>query len=62
MNAYGKLAGLIVGLVFGWIWIQAGFADAVLVLVTGLIGSAIGAVLTGEVDLVAFLAQRNRPR
>lgn len=59
---YGKLAGLIVGLVFGWIWIQAGFADAVLVMVVGLIGSAIGAVLTGEVDLADIVARRSRPR
>jgi uncharacterized membrane protein len=60
MNAYGKLAGLIVGLVFGWIWIQAGFADAVLVMVVGLVGSAIGAVATGEVDLAEILARRSR--
>lgn len=62
MNTYGELAGLIIGLVFGWIWIQVGFADAVLVMVVGLIGSAIGAVVTGEVDLVAMLTQRSRRR
>ncbi len=60
MVTYGKLAGLIVGLVFGWVWIQSGFADAVLVLVTGLIGYYVGAVLTGDLDLADFLARRRR--
>ncbi|GAC1523100.1 MAG: hypothetical protein NVS2B16_31220 [Chloroflexota bacterium] len=57
---FGKLAGLIVGLVFGWVWIQDSFADAVLVALTGLIGYLIGAVLTGEIDVVEVLARRRR--
>lgn len=62
MQGLGKLAGLIAGLVFGIIWILANFADAVLVLVTGLIGNYIGAVLSGDVDLIEVLARRRRPR
>ena len=53
-----KLAGLIVGLVFGWVWIQDSFADAVLVALTGLIGYLVAAVLTGEIDILDYLARR----
>jgi hypothetical protein len=53
-----KLAGLIVGLVFGWVWIQDSFADAVLVGLTGLIGYFVAAVLTGEIDVADYLARR----
>ena len=53
-----KIAGLIVGLVFGWVWIQDSFADAVLVALTGLIGYLVAAVLTGEIDILDYLARR----
>jgi len=53
----GKYIGLIVGLVFGGVWIFGSFAEAVLILVTGLIGSFIGAVLTGEVDILQLLTR-----
>jgi xanthosine utilization system XapX-like protein len=60
MQGLGRYAGLIVGLVFGVIWVRDGFADAVLVAVVGLIGYYVGAVLSGEIDLVEMLARRNR--
>ena len=58
MQGLGKLAGLIVGLVFGVIWVRDGFADAVLVAVVGIIGYYVGAVLTGEIELADILARR----
>ena len=58
MQGLGKLAGLVAGLVFGIIWVVGGFADAVLVLVTGGIGYAIAAVMSGEVDLTEILTHR----
>ena len=60
MQGLGKLAGLIVGLVFGIVWVQDTFADAVLVAVAGLVGYYVGAVLSGEVDVADFLARRSR--
>jgi xanthosine utilization system XapX-like protein len=60
MQGLGRYAGLIVGLVFGVIWVRDGFADAVLVAVVGLIGYYVGAVLSGEIDLVEMLARRTR--
>jgi xanthosine utilization system XapX-like protein len=60
MQGLGRYAGLIVGLVFGVIWVRDGFADAVLVVVVGLVGYYVGAVLSGEIDLVETLARRNR--
>jgi len=56
----GGLTGLIVGLVFGVIWVKDSFADAVLVLVVGVIGYYVGAVLSGEIDIVEILARRSR--
>ena len=58
MQGLGKLAGLIVGLVFGVIWVRDSFADAVLVAVVGIIGYYVGAVLTGEIELADILARR----
>ncbi|MGH2447087.1 MAG: DUF2273 domain-containing protein [Chloroflexota bacterium] len=55
MTGIGKLCGLIVGLVFGIIWVIANFADAVLVLVLGIIGYYVGAFLAGEINLAGFL-------
>jgi len=46
--------------VFGVIWIKDSFADAVLVLVVGVIGYYVGAVLSGEIDIVEILARRSR--
>jgi len=60
MQGLGRYAGLIVGLVFGVIWVRDGFADAVLVAVVGLIGYYVGAILSGDIDLVDMLARRNR--
>jgi len=56
----GGLTGLIVGLVFGVIWVRDSFADAVLVLVVGVVGYYVGAVLSGEIDMVEILARRSR--
>jgi xanthosine utilization system XapX-like protein len=58
MQGLGRLAGLIVGLVFGVIWVRNSFADAVLVAVVGIIGYYVGAVLTGEIELADILARR----
>ena len=58
MQGLGRLAGLIVGLVFGVIWVWNSFADAVLVVVVGMIGYNVGAVVTGEIDLADTLARR----
>jgi xanthosine utilization system XapX-like protein len=58
MQGLGKLAGLIVGLVFGVIWVRDSFADAVLVALVGIIGYYVGAVLTGEIELADILARR----
>jgi xanthosine utilization system XapX-like protein len=58
VQGLGRLAGLIVGLVFGVIWVRDGFADAVLVAVVGIIGYYVGAVLTGEIDLADILVRR----
>lgn len=58
MQGLGRLAGLIVGLVFGVIWVRDSFADAVLVAVVGIIGYYVGAVLTGDIDLADILARR----
>ena len=58
MQGLGKFAGLIVGLVFGVIWVRDGFADAVLVALVGIIGYYVGAVLTGEIELADILARR----
>jgi xanthosine utilization system XapX-like protein len=58
MQGLGRYAGLIVGLVFGVIWVRDSFADAVLVAVVGLIGYFVGAVLSGDIDLVELLARR----
>ena len=59
MQRFGRYAGLIVGLVFGVIWVRDNFADAVLVAVVGLIGYIVGAVLSGGTDQVEMLARRN---
>jgi xanthosine utilization system XapX-like protein len=56
----GKLAGLIVGLVFGWVWVQDSFADAVLVALTGLLGYLVAAIATGEIDVIDILARRRQ--
>jgi len=56
----GGLTGLIVGLVFGVIWVRDSFADAVLVVVVGVIGYYVGAVLSGEIDIAEILARRSR--
>ena len=58
MQGLGRFAGLIIGLVFGVIWVRDSFADAVLVAVVGIIGYYVGAVLTGEIDLADILARR----
>ena len=58
MQGLGRLAGLIVGLVFGVIWVRDSFADAVLVALVGIIGYYVGAVLTGEIELADILARR----
>jgi len=55
-----KLAGLIVGLVFGWVWISSSFQNAVVVALLGLIGYYVGAFLTGDLDLSQVLNRRNR--
>ena len=60
MQRLGGLTGLIVGLVFGVIWVRDSFADAVLVLVVGVVGYYVGAVLSGEIDMVEILARRSR--
>ncbi len=60
MQGLGRYAGLIVGLVFGVIWVRDSFADAVLVTVVGLIGYFVGAVLSGDFDLIEILARRRR--
>lgn len=62
MLRLGKFAGLIAGLVFGIMWVKVGLADAVLVLVVGLIGLYIGALLTGEVDLAALVGRFDRSK
>jgi uncharacterized membrane protein len=62
VQGLGKFAGLIAGLVFGIIWVKIGLADAVLVLVVGLIGLYIGAVVTGEADLAALVGRFDRSR
>jgi len=54
------LVGLIIGLVFGVIWIHDSFADAVLVGIVGLIGTYVGAIVSGEVNIVEVLARRGR--
>jgi uncharacterized membrane protein len=59
MQGLGRFAGLVAGLVFGILWIKVGLADAVLVLVIGLLGLCIGGVVTGEIDVVALLARIN---
>ncbi len=58
MQGLGRYAGLIVGLVFGVIWVRGSFADAVLVAVVGLIGYYVGAVLSGDIDVMEILARR----
>ncbi|MDQ2743149.1 MAG: hypothetical protein M3Z66_12765 [Chloroflexota bacterium] len=60
MQRLGGLTGLIVGLVFGVIWVRDSFADAVLVVVVGVIGYYVGAVLSGEIDIAEILARRSR--
>ena len=58
MQGLGKFAGLLVGLVFGVIWVHDSFADAVLVAVVGIIGYYVGAMVAGEIDLADILARR----
>ena len=58
MHGLGKLAGLIAGLVFGIVWIFGNFAEAILVLTTGLMGHYIAAILGGDLDVMEFLARR----
>lgn len=57
MQAIGKYIGLIVGLVFGGVWIFGSFGEAVLILVAGFIGYYAGAILTGEIDLLQVLTR-----
>ena len=47
---------------FGIIWVELNFADAVLVLVVGLIGLYVGGVVTGEIALGDVVARVNRSR
>lgn len=54
------MTGLIVGLVFGVVWVRDSFADAVLVAVVGIVGYYVGSILSGEIDLGEILARRNR--
>ena len=60
MLRVGGLTGLIVGLVFGVVWVRDSFADAVLVAVVGIVGYYVGSILSGEIDLGEILARRNR--
>ncbi|GAC1643587.1 MAG: hypothetical protein NVS4B2_33280 [Chloroflexota bacterium] len=60
VQGLGRFVGLIVGLVFGVIWVQDSFADAVLVAVVGLIGYFVGAVLSGDIDVGELLARFSR--
>jgi len=46
--------------VFGVIWVRDSFADAVLVVVVGVIGYYVGAVLSGEIDIAEILTRRSR--
>jgi uncharacterized membrane protein len=62
MQGVGKIAGLIAGLVFGIIWVELNFADAVLVLVLGLIGLYVGGVVSGEIALGDVVTRLNRSR
>ena len=62
MLGAGRIAGLIAGLVFGIIWVELNFADAVLVLVLGLIGLYIGGIITGEILLGDVIARVTRSR
>jgi xanthosine utilization system XapX-like protein len=59
-TSVAKLGGLIVGLVFGWIWIHDSFPDAVLVALTGVLGYYAAAVLSGDIDIVEVLARRGQ--
>lgn len=61
VQGLGKLAGLIAGFVFGIVWIFGNFAEAILVLVTGLTGHFIAAILSGDLDVMELLARR-RPQ
>lgn len=40
------------------VWIFGNFAEAILVLVTGLTGHYIAAILTGELDVMELLTRR----
>lgn len=62
IQGMGKFSGLIAGLVFGILWITINFADAVLVLVVGLIGLYIGGLATGEISLRSILDRLERSR
>lgn len=62
IQGMGKFSGLVAGLVFGVLWITINFADAVLVLVIGLIGLYIGGLATGEISLRPVLDRIDRSR
>lgn len=47
-----KIVGLFAGLFLGFVWVIWEFSDAVLVALVGLVGYLIGAVLSGELDLL----------
>lgn len=61
MNMIGRLAGLAVGLILGFVWVVHGFDEFVLVGLVGLAGFIIGGVAHREFDLLEIgrrLAER----
>ena len=62
MQGAGRIAGLIAGLVFGIIWVELNFADAVLVVILGLVGLYVGGIASGEIPIVDMLTRLNRSR
>jgi hypothetical protein len=52
-----KVIGLLVGLFLGFVWVIWSFGDMVLVALVGVVGYLVGAIVSGQLDLGAFLAR-----
>ncbi len=56
------LLGLLIGLASGFAGAFGGFGAFLIVLVLGVVGTVVGRVADGELDLTDYLGGRNRDR
>lgn len=49
-----KIVALTVGLWLGFVWMAWSFGDMVLVALAGIVGWAVGSLITGDLDLERF--------